>query len=168
MRWYVPPVNDLAQACAAVLALLFAWAAVAKVVNHRATVDAFSGLGLPAPALLAVAVPMVELAVAAGLVVRPDAVGWTAVALLAAFSAVIVRAQAHGVTSGCACFGAPSTTDPVSGADLVRNAGLAAAAIVATGCADARWPGPLALAGVAAAFVVGAVAVGALRRRLAA
>ncbi|HEX2850179.1 MAG TPA: MauE/DoxX family redox-associated membrane protein [Acidimicrobiales bacterium] len=159
--------TDLARACALVLALLFAWAAVAKVVAHSATVEAFAGLLLPAPAVLAIAVPVVEVAVAAGLVLRPDAVGWTAIALLAGFSAVIVRAQAKGVSTGCACFGAPSSADPVSAADLVRNAALAAVAVVATGCHDARWPSPLAGVSVVVLFIGGAVALGALRRRLA-
>ncbi len=160
--------TDLARACALVLAALFGWAAVAKMAAHRATVAAFAGLGLPAPGLLAVAVPAVELAVAAGLAWWPAGAGWIAVALLAAFTAVIVRAKAAGVSTGCACFGAPSTSEPVSAADLVRNGALAAAAVLATGAGRTGWPGLPALVTVVAVFAAAAGGLRLLHRRLAA
>jgi uncharacterized membrane protein YphA (DoxX/SURF4 family) len=133
-------VNDLGGAAALVLAAVFAWAAVAKFRTPDETAASFHGLGLPAAAVLAKAVPVVELAVAAGLIVVPAATSWIALALVVAFSLVIVRAVAAGSTVTCACFGAAGaatddTARPVSTVEVVRNAGLGALAIVASGAA---------------------------------
>jgi uncharacterized membrane protein YphA (DoxX/SURF4 family) len=132
---------DLAQAAALVLAVVFAWAAVAKVRALDATTTSFRGLGLPAPGPLARVVPAVEAALAVALVWRPGLAGFAALALVVAFSLVIVRAVASGSTVGCACFGGQAER-PVSVLELVRNAGLGALAIVATGATagTALWP----------------------------
>lgn len=135
--------NDIGGAAAVVLAVVFAWAAVAKLTARRETTWSFRGLRLPAAPMLAIAVPLAELGVAVGLCVAPASVAWVALALVLAFTFVIARAVAAGSTVTCACFGAgPSRVDeqrPVSVVELVRNAGLGGLAIVATGSA----PGPL-------------------------
>lgn len=133
--------RDLGGAAAAVLAVVFAWAAVAKFRAAAETSASFHGLGLPAASLLARAVPIVEVAMAIGLVVAPAVIAWPALALVLAFSVVIARAVAAGSTVTCACFGAaPGAGDvdarPVSVVELVRNAGLGALAIVASGSAS--------------------------------
>ena len=131
--------RDVGGAAAIVLAAVFAWAAVAKFRTPAATAASFHGLGLPAAPAVARIVPVVEVAIALGLVVAPTLVAWPALALLLAFSVVIARAVAAGSTVTCACFGAsPSAHEdalPVSVVELVRNAGLGALAIVASGSA---------------------------------
>jgi len=146
-------VTGAASLAAVLVALVFAWAALAKAVRHGATVVAFSALGLPAPGVLATAVPIGELGVAATLVIRPDIGAALALAALAAFTLVVVRAVLAGSTAGCGCFGS-ARADPVSPADVVRNGLLAAFAAVATGTRSLHRPGPGALAGVAAGVLV--------------
>ena len=131
--------RDIGGAAALVLAVVFAWAAVAKLRTPAPTTTSFHGLGLPAAPVLAKAVPAVELAVAVGLVLAPGLAAWVALALLLGFSVVIARAVAAGSTVTCACFGAAAAADddedarPVSVVELVRNAGLGGLAIVASG-----------------------------------
>lgn len=133
--------RDVGGAAALVLAIVFGWAAAAKFRTPAETTSSFQGLELPMAKVLAKAVPMVELGVAVGLVVAPAFVAWPALALVLAFSVVIVRAIAAGSTVRCACFGAaaPKSGDgdgrPVSVVELVRNAGLGGLAIVASGSA---------------------------------
>ncbi len=133
---------ELAQAAALVLACIFGAAAVAKVRNQEATVASFRGLRLPAPVLLAMAVPLVEVVVAVGMVAAPTAMSVPAIALLLAFSIVIVRAVVSGSTVSCACFGGGAEDRPVSTLELVRNGGLGALAVVASGAGTgtALWP----------------------------
>lgn len=133
--------TDLAEAAALVLAAVFAVAAVAKARRRAATTASFRGLGLSAPGVLAVAVPAVEAVLAVTLVLVPGPASFAALALLLAFTAVIVRAVISGSTVTCACFGASTPDDrPVSVLELVRNSGLGALAVVATG-AGATFPG---------------------------
>jgi hypothetical protein len=141
--------TEVARASAVVLAVVFAWAGVTKLRTPQATATSFAGLRLAAPAMLARLVPVVELAVAAGLVAAPSLAAWAALALLLAFSVVIARALAAGATVPCACFGggAVAAADgedarPLSTLELVRNAGLGALAIVASGAGSGwvRWP----------------------------
>jgi uncharacterized membrane protein YphA (DoxX/SURF4 family) len=123
-------VSELGYLAALVLAGVFGWAGVAKLGARRRTTRTFRALGLPAPAALAVAVQVVELVLAVGLVVAP---GWAAagvLALLAAFSVFLARGIRAGVDVGCGCFGS-AASEPVSGVELLRNAVLAAAALVA-------------------------------------
>src|SRR5206468_4107936 len=95
-------VSDVAAACALVLAVVFGWAGVAKLRHHDATVESFRGLRLPAPAALARIVPVVELAVAAGLVLAPASAALAALVMLLAFTVVIARSSiaASAATSG--------------------------------------------------------------------
>ena len=111
------------------LALVFAWAGAAKLVDRRTTARSFRALGLPAVTALTTVVPVTELVLAIGLVVVPGIAAPFAVALLAAFTVHLVRARRAGVTVGCGCFGT-ARRGPASGRDLVRNGVLAAAALV--------------------------------------
>lgn len=126
--------DDVARAAAIVLAAVFAVAAVAKLRQPVSTARSFAALGLPAPAVLAYAVPAVEAGLAVALVAVPRAAAWVAIVLLAAFTAVLARSITKGTGAPCACFGsARRASEPVSGVELVRNAMLAALAVIATG-----------------------------------
>jgi len=115
------------------LAAVFAVAGFAKLsdrASSRKAIDAFHvprRLATPA----AVAVPMVELGVSAALIAAPTARAGAsaAVALLTIFSAAIVRALRLGSTPDCNCFGGLTQTQ-VGRGTLIRNAGLAAAAVL--------------------------------------
>lgn len=158
--------SELGRAVALLLAVVLAWAAAAKLRRPAATSRSFEGLGLPAPRALAWTVPGVELGIAGWLVLAPAAAAWAALALLAAFTVILGRGIAAGVP--CACFGSTSTDGmPVSARELVRNALLAGAGVVATGSGpgDALWPAPPALAVAAVLAVAGWSLLGLWRRR---
>lgn len=157
--------SGAASIAAVGLAVVFAWAAAAKAVRHRATVDAFGALGLPGPAALAVGVPAVEVGLAFVLVVRPDVGGALALALLAAFTLVVIRGVMRGTSSGCGCFGA-RRVEPVGPADVVRNGLLAGLAAVATGTRTVVRPGAAAAAVMVAAVGAGVAIQAGARRRL--
>ena len=127
-------VAGIGYGCAFLLAFVFVRAAVAKLNQPAATAAAFAAMGLPAPGVLRVAVPVVELALAVTLVAAPAAGGVAGLVLLAAFTTLLGRELARGSTTGCGCFG--GTARPVSAADLARNCVLAALAVVA---AVATW-----------------------------
>jgi len=156
-------VDDVARAAAIVLAAVFAVAALAKLRRPAATASSFAALGLPLPGALAYAVPAVEALLAVALVAAPAPAAWAAVVLLVAFTAVLARALARGTGVPCACFGsARRATEPVSGAELVRNAMLAALAIVATGApaGDSGVPSLSALVIVTVAVAAGRLVLG--------
>lgn len=158
--------TDLGRAMALVLAVVLALAAVAKLRRIADTSRSFERLGLPVPRVLAWTVPAVELGIAGWLVLGPAAAAWAAIALLVAFTVVVGRGIAEGVP--CACFGSTSTDgSPASARELVRNAMLAGAGVVATGSGpgDALWPAPLAMAGAAVLAVGGWSLLGLWRRR---
>jgi len=159
-------VAGAATVCACLLAAVFVWAAGAKLVAHRATVLGFDALGVPAPAVAAVAVPVVEFLVAAALVASPAVGGALALALLAAFTLVVIRAVVTGNRAGCACFGS-RRVEPVSPADVVRNGLLAAFAAVATGTGRLVRPGAVSIGAVTAGVVVGGAVWRVAQRRLA-
>jgi uncharacterized membrane protein YphA (DoxX/SURF4 family) len=119
--------EGVASAAAIGLAVVLAWAAVAKVANRRATVESFTELGLVAPSALVWAVAVAELVAAVLLVLVPVAGAALAVVLLVAFTVVLFRALRSGLVVGCACFGAVSDRS-ISPLDLARNVGLVLAA----------------------------------------
>ena len=125
-----------ASAAALILAAVFAWAAIAKLLSLNATAASFAELGLVAPLVVASVVAALEL-VAAGLLVRIPVVGaGAALFLLVAFSVVLVRAISSGLVVSCACFG--GTADRViSPLDIARNVGLV---ILAQFALFASWP----------------------------
>ncbi len=149
--------------CALVLAAVFVAAAAAKIARPPATVKAFATLGVPAPETIARAVPAAELVVAVLLVAVPRAGGVAALVLLVAFTAVLVRALRAGVRTPCRCFGGVRE-DPISRADVVRNAMLAALAITATAAGEPQAPSPGAAVLVAAVVIAGFAALRVIRR----
>ncbi len=119
-----------AIAAALVLALVFAVAAVAKLRDRAATATDFASLGLPRPELWATAVPVMELATAAVLVVAPGWGGVVSFALLSAFTTNLALVLRSGRVASCACFGGSSAT-PVSARHLIRNGVLLVLALLA-------------------------------------
>ena len=87
--------------------------------------------GLGAPTTVVPIVPWFELALGAVLVVQlvPVAAGTVALAVLAAFTALIGRRLAQGRHPPCACFGAWSAT-PLGWGHVARNAALMVLAVV--------------------------------------
>jgi hypothetical protein len=86
------------------------------------------------PALIANVVPFVEIGLGAALLVQwqRHVVAWGAVALFAAFTALLGLRLAQGQRPPCACFGSLSSR-PIGAAQIGRNAvfiAIAAAAAV--------------------------------------
>ena len=107
-----------------VLAAVFVVAGAAKLVDRDGTRRAVADFGAPEPlqAPVAVALPLVELAIAGALFV-PALARWAALAALAlllVFCVVIVRALARGSAPDCNCFGGLTQTE-VGRGTLVRN-----------------------------------------------
>lgn len=124
LRW-LPP---------ALLALILAASAGAKLPYPGRTRSSFEALGIPAAQFLAIAVPMAELTTAVALIAVPPVGGAFALVLLAAFSALLARQIARGSTTPCACFGQVRAR-PISRADLTRNGALMALALITL-----TWP----------------------------
>ena len=112
----------MSRVAALVLALVFAWSSVAKLISR----PDMTALGLPS--WTAGATAAVESALALALLVTPANGGIAALALLAGFTAFLARRVNSG--TGCGCFGSASTR-PVLPRDLVRNGVLLAVAAVA-------------------------------------
>jgi hypothetical protein len=159
------PLAEVAYAAALALAAVFGWAGLAKLRDRHVTAAAFRDVGLAAPERLAVAVPGLELALAAALVLVPAEAALVTVAVLAGFTTFLVRARRAGVEGGCGCFGG-TRRQPVPAAELGRNALLAAGALTASFAAGPVVPGPGALALVAAVAAGGGglLALAARRR----
>lgn len=157
---------QIAYAAALVLAGVFAVAAVAKLRRLATTERAFAALGLAWPRALAMGVPSVELALAAGLVMAPAEASIAALAVLAGFTTFLIRSIRRGDARGCGCFGTAQPA-PVSTTEVARNTVLAGAAAVAALAPGPVVPGPPALAVVAAGAVAAALALGAVSRRAA-
>jgi peroxiredoxin len=146
-----------------VLAAVLAWSGVAKVADRAGFGAALAGFALPAWVARAavVALPIAELAVAVALV--PAASSWwaavTALALLLAFTVVLVVSLLRGRRPECHCFGAFSAR-PVSWRTAARNWVLVAAAavLVVPGPRGSRL-GPAAEAGRLSAVALACVAV---------
>jgi uncharacterized membrane protein YphA (DoxX/SURF4 family) len=154
-------VTGLAYLAALLLAGVFALAGATKLRDRRDTTQSFRALGLPPG--LASAVPVVELLLAAGLVVAP---GWSAavaLALLAAFTTFLARAVRDGVAAPCNCFGSTGRS-AVSAVELVRNLLLAAVAVAALTADGPRRPSFAAVGLAVVAVALGRVALIALRR----
>ena len=157
-----PSGAELALAAAWWLAALLIVAGVSKALRPTETRTAFDELGLRSASRLAIAVPVAELVVAVTLVVWPPVGGSAALVLLAAFTVVLVRVARSGSGARCACFGALGSA-PVGWAEVVRNLGLCALAVLALGATRA-WPEPDALLVVGMALFAGSVALRAGRR----
>jgi hypothetical protein len=159
-------VSEVAYATALVLAALFAWAGAAKLADRPRTAATFRAFGVPRPGWVGVGLPVVELGLAAALVVLPRVGGAVAVALLAAFTAVLARAVRRGVEVGCACFGT-ARAEPVSSVEVARNllwAGAGGVALFAP-APDAPGLDSIVLVGTAVAVAAVALALIDLGRR---
>lgn len=150
--------EEVARACGLVLAVVFAWAGAAKAVAPLDTAASFAALGLPGPRLLARVVPGLELGLGAALVLGVGAAPFAAVALLAGFSAVLVRVLRSGLRVVCSCFGA-ARREPVSSVDIARNGLLAVLAVGAVG-STGGVPALPALVLVSTAAALGGVVLG--------
>lgn len=155
-----------AAACGLGLAIVFLAAALSKMGRRSAVTESFAAMGLVAPEALAVLVPILELATAVLLVLWPLGGAGLALLLLVAFTVVLARLVASGVSVGCACFGSTSNA-PVSFVELVRNAGLMMMAIAVITMGDfgesLGWPGVADVLFVAALMGVGALVLRLLR-----
>jgi uncharacterized membrane protein YphA (DoxX/SURF4 family) len=120
----------LGTAAAIVLASAFVWAAIAKLGDRAGTEAAFRRMGLPGAGALAIAVPAIELTVAAALLASPRVGGAGALVILSAMTVVLIGVIASGRGAPCPCFGARRLT-PVGPRDVLRNLALMALAIVA-------------------------------------
>jgi hypothetical protein len=86
---------------------------------------------LGAPKTFAPIVPWIEIALGALLIVqlKPEIVGALSVALLVAFTLLIMRQLQKGERPVCACFGSWSSK-PLSWNHVARNAGFIALAVI--------------------------------------
>ena len=123
------------------LAVVFALAAVAKLFDLAGSRMALEQFGVPGALVrpAAIALPALELAAAALLVVAPTAQAGAALAviLLVSFIAAIVLALRRGVAPDCHCFGQLHSR-PAGWGTVARNAVLALAAVFVL----AAGPGP--------------------------
>lgn len=127
--------NDVVTSAAGfALAVTFAWSALAKARDPRGSVEGARSLGAGAAApMIGRALPGLE-ALAAVLVVVPATrrIGAALLLLLlAGFSLAIARTLRSGQRPPCHCFGARPR--PIGPDALVRNAALAALAVVILG-----------------------------------
>jgi Methylamine utilisation protein MauE len=146
----------LALGCRIVLAAVLAVAAVAKIAGRRALPANLRAMGVAPPwfsVVLAVLLPMVELAVAAALVtVRESAVpALLALSLLVAFSGVLLMTAKRAVP--CACFGSVGIGAHRTSAAIMRNGVLIALAVLATGSPEGARAGGTALIGALIAAI---------------
>lgn len=122
---------SVAAAAAVVVGLVFVVAAGSKLAGRERWVAQATDMG--APPIVIPALPWVELAIGAALItgLARRAAAIAAIALLVAFTALIVVRLRQGRRPVCACFGAWSAK-PIGAGHLVRNgvlvvvAGLAA------------------------------------------
>jgi peroxiredoxin len=131
-----------------VLFAVFVIAGGSKLADRPGTRKALAGFGVPerSTALLAIALPVAELAIALGLV--PQISAWraaiAAMALLGAFLAAIGINLARGKRPDCHCFGQIHSA-PIGLSTVLLNVALLAAAgfIVAAGVLGAPMPSML-------------------------
>lgn len=115
---------------AVVLAVVFLLSAITKLASPAAWRAQAAGLGVPP--WLAAPVPYAEAVLGAWLLVqwqRPVA-AWVAVAVLVAFTGLLVVRLAQGQRPPCACFGSWSTT-PIGPGHVARNTAFLALALFA-------------------------------------
>ena len=125
--------------CQLLLAVVFAVAGVAKLVDRTGTRRAVEAFGVPSrlSPVGATLLPLVELAIAVALIPASTA-RWgalAAVALLAIFSVAIARTLRTGSAPDCNCFGGLTQTE-IGRGTLVRNLVLVGLGIVRPLCAE--------------------------------
>jgi hypothetical protein len=145
------------------LATVFAVAAAGKLIDQGRTRQTLGEFGVPEAGRrpLALALPLVELAIAVALLPAATA-AWAAVAaalLLAVFTAEVTRVLARGEDVDCNCFGSLGPSR-ISGWTLARNGLLM---VIAAGVAVAGWsdPGTSAVAWIGDLDATAAIGIGA-------
>lgn len=142
------------------LAVVFAIAAVGKLLDLKGSRESLVAFGVPEAAapLLGTLLPLAELATAIALLLAPTA-RWGAAAaliLLLLFIAGIANAMRHGEAPDCNCFGVIHS-EPAGRSTLIRNGLLAVAAAIGV-----IWgPGPAIDSWVSARSAAELVAIGA-------
>jgi thiol-disulfide isomerase/thioredoxin len=123
--------HDLATVSRLVLLLVFAFAGVAKLRNLASFRQTLLDFGLPASLThpLAVALPVIELSIAAALVLSGSVGGVLALLLLLVLSGAIQANLLLGRRPNCHCFGQLGPA-PIGVSSIVRNAALAIMAAV--------------------------------------
>jgi thiol-disulfide isomerase/thioredoxin/uncharacterized membrane protein YphA (DoxX/SURF4 family) len=160
-------VDALLLTARCLLAIVFLVAAVGKFLDLAGSRRALEEFGVAASVarLAGPALPVMELAVAAALLIRPSAVWGAAGALglLVVFMLGVARAMSQGRAPDCHCFG-QIHSEPAGGSTLIRNAVLAAPAIliIAGGTGPSLNGGLGSLDGTQAALVATAVVAAAL------
>jgi methylamine dehydrogenase accessory protein MauD len=156
------------------LAVVFATAGIAKLLDRRGTREALEGFGVPrfAQAPGAILLPLAELATAVALVPQPSAQwgGLAALVLLLGFIAGISNALLRGEAPDCHCFG-QLQSEPAGRGTLARNVVLAALAAFVTvegpGPSVTAWVGDRTAAELVAVVAsIAAVVLGAVALRL--
>ena len=117
---------------AGVLAIVFGWAAGAKLGSSEETVDGFAALGLPFPPLFMKLVVAAEILTALILLMAPRWGAILAFALLAGFTVYLAGLVRSGKPVACRCFGAASS-EMVSARSLLRNGVFLVMAAAAAG-----------------------------------
>lgn len=112
--------SDWAVFAGLAVAVVLLVAGVSKLAQPRQWQSQAAGLGVPR--FVARAVPFVEVALGACLLVQlqRQVMAWLAVALFGAFTAVLVLKLAQGKRPPCACFGSLSSK-PIGLGHLARN-----------------------------------------------
>ena len=110
----------MANVAGYILGGVFLVAGLSKLRSPLETRRSLRDLGFPFPKETSIILPLVELLTAILLIVDPATGGPFAVALLVAFTVLILSRLVNGNTSGCGCFGAWSTR-PLSYWDIARN-----------------------------------------------
>lgn len=110
----------MANVAGYILGGVFLIAGLSKLRSPLETRRSLRDLGFPFPKETSIILPLVELLTAILLIVDPATGGPCAVALLVAFTVLILSRLVNGNTSGCGCFGAWSTR-PLSYWDVARN-----------------------------------------------
>lgn len=138
---YDGSVATLVFALRLVLAVVFATAGIGKLLDRPGSVKALSEFGVKGSAARVggVLLPVLELAVACGLLFPPTvlAAAIGALVLLLAFIGGISRALVKGLNPDCHCFGQIHSA-PAGPSTLIRNGVLAALAVVVL----VKAPGP--------------------------
>ncbi|MCP5026809.1 MAG: DoxX family membrane protein [Actinomycetia bacterium] len=148
---------------ALVLAGVFAYAGAMKLRDRAATTETFRDLGLPCPRLMAVGVPILELGIAAGLVVAPGVSAPATIVVLAFFTTLLAGRLRSGVAVNCGCFGQASV-QPLSRTDIYRNLALILGAVLAS-FASPTLPGPVHVAAAALAVGIASISIARTRAR---
>jgi hypothetical protein len=152
--------NDVAYFSATALSIVLvasAWGKLRAPARFRAALDTFEAIPPSSIPILVIAVPGTELVVA-GLqwvsALRPW-IGGVAIAMLVAFTALLLHSLLSGEKADCGCFGT-SAPEKVSWFSIVRNVVLIGFAFIGTlgGDGVSRGTLPAALSGAGAGLLV--------------